>query len=352
MAIDYVNREGLEHFYGNLKTYLSTKYATKEELEAAIANFGGFQVVSLNQQGYPDVAEPSTKVIYLTKESGSQKTDPYTEWICTNTTGPVWEIIGETTPEINEMIGATASTAGTAGLVPAPAAGDQGKVLTGDGNWSEVEEYTTAYIDNLDWTVIPNTVIIGGREYPYVQIGNQLWLAENLDWKFQYNGSQIPIGVNGDPATPAAWYYNNDEATYGVNGNRYGLLYNWDAMKYLENNKSTLLPDGWRIPTTMEWDALATAVGGSSTAGTKLKSTTGWDSGNGDGSYDFAIFPAGSRYAGSFSLLGSNAYFWVFSTSLSSYFQRSFNTGASMNSSYGELPSISCYSIRLVKDVT
>ena len=195
-------------------------------------------------------------------------------------------------------------------------------------------------------------VAIGGRTYKTVKIGTQEWLAENLDYKFDVNGSQIPIGVNGDPATPAAWYYNNDEATYGVNGNKYGLLYDWAAMKYLENNKSTLLPDGWRIPTTTEWDALATSVGGSSTAGTKLKSTTGWSSGNGDGSYDFNAFPAGSRYSGSFSLLGSYAYFWAFSTSLSSYFQRSFNTSASMNSGYGELPSISCYSIRLVKDIT
>lgn len=149
MTFDYVNYEGLDHFYGNLKTYLSAKYTTKEELEAAIANFGGFQVVSLNQQGKPDVANPSTKIIYLTKESGSSKTDPYTEWICTNTTGPVWEIIGETTPEINDMIGATASTAGTAGLVPAPAAGDQNKVLAGDATWREFQTPARVSYDSV-----------------------------------------------------------------------------------------------------------------------------------------------------------------------------------------------------------
>lgn len=120
-------------------------------IETALAKYGGFVVVQLTQGAdpVPDVQNPSTKLIYLTKDASSTKTDPYTEWICTNTTGPVWEIIGETTPEINEMIGATASTAGTAGLVPAPAAGDQGKVLTGDGTWSEVEEYTDEYIDSL-----------------------------------------------------------------------------------------------------------------------------------------------------------------------------------------------------------
>ena len=36
------------------------------------------------------------------------------------------------------MIGASNDTAGTAGLVPAPKAGDQNKFLRGDGTWAEV----------------------------------------------------------------------------------------------------------------------------------------------------------------------------------------------------------------------
>lgn len=38
----------------------------------------------------------------------------------------------------NAMIGASSSTAGASGLVPAPAAGDEDKVLKGDGTWGEV----------------------------------------------------------------------------------------------------------------------------------------------------------------------------------------------------------------------
>ena len=66
------------------------------------------------------------------------------------------------------------------------------------------------------------SVVIGGREYPVVQIGNQLWLAENLDWRWE----GLTVGGQWQRETPGAWYYNNDEATYGVNGNKYGLLYN------------------------------------------------------------------------------------------------------------------------------
>ena len=39
------------------------------------------------------------------------------------------------------MTGATASTAGTAGLVPAPDAGNEGRFLRGDGAWSVVQSF-------------------------------------------------------------------------------------------------------------------------------------------------------------------------------------------------------------------
>lgn len=43
----------------------------------------------------------------------------------------------------NVMSGATASTAGTAGVVPAPGSGDQAKYLRGDGQWAEVSTADT-----------------------------------------------------------------------------------------------------------------------------------------------------------------------------------------------------------------
>lgn len=191
----------------------------------------------------------------------------------------------------------------------------------------------------------PGTDSIGGRTYPTVNIGGKTWMAENLDLR----ADGITIGTTGSPSTPAAWYYNNSAETYGEHGNKYGLLYNWYAVKHLIDNAATIIP-GWHVPTTSEWDALATAVGGSSTAGTKLKSTTGWSSGNGDGSYGFAAFPAGSRSSGSFNYLGSSADFWTANEySSTSAYDSYFNTGASMNSDYGNYKT-NAYSVRLVKD--
>ncbi|MCL4100835.1 hypothetical protein MMG03_000404 [Fibrobacter succinogenes] len=64
-----------------------------------------------------------------------------------------------------------------------------------------------------------------------------------------------------------------------------------------------------------------TAVGGTSTAGLKLKSTSGWSGGgNGSDSFGFAVLPAGSRnYGGNFSYGGNFAYFWSSTEYDSSY---------------------------------
>ena len=104
-------------------------------------------------------------------------------------------------------------------------------------------------------------VTIGERTYKTVKIGTQEWMAENLDYKFQYNGSQLPIGSNGIPSTPAAWYYDDKESDYGIDGTyKCGLLYNWYAAKYLDDNKDALLPSGWHVPALSEITAFVEAI--------------------------------------------------------------------------------------------
>lgn len=193
--------------------------------------------------------------------------------------------------------------------------------------------------------ITPGTSDIGGRTYRVVTINGVTWLAENLDYK----ASGVDIAPIGSPTTPAAWYYNNSEATYGVNGNKYGLLYNWHAVKHLNDNRVTLMP-GWHVPTTGEWDALANAVGGSGGAGTKLKANSGWNSGNGSDDFGFSVFPAGCRASGSFRYLGSYASFCTAteSSSTNAYY-RDFSAGASMGSNNNNKTD-NAYSVRLVKD--
>ena len=206
-------------------------------------------------------------------------------------------------------------------------------------------DYSTAGLGSV--TFVDTTVTIGGRVYRTVTIGGVTWLAENLDFKF----SGCKIGGSGTPSTPNAWYYNNDEATYGIDGVRKcGLLYNWYACKLLNDNRNDLIP-GWHVSTNDEWTALANAVGGTNVAGTRLKASgVSWASSwGGTDDYGFAAFPAGYQYSGSFSYLGSSADFWTATEYSSSHaYYRFFYTGASMDSTYSDKSS--GYSVRLVKD--
>ena len=86
---------------------IDTKFS---EIEQEITAMGAFEVVPLTSGAnpVPDVADPKTTVIYLTKESGSAKTDPYTEWIYIPADAtkepPVvahWEVIGETSIDLS-----------------------------------------------------------------------------------------------------------------------------------------------------------------------------------------------------------------------------------------------------------
>lgn len=196
-----------------------------------------------------------------------------------------------------------------------------------------------------------NLVTIGGRDYPTVKIGSQWWLAENLDYKFS------GCGIGGsDRTTPNAWYYDNNEATYGIDGAyKCGLLYNWYAANLLNSNRDALCP-GWHVPSTTEWDTLATEVGGASIAGTKLKAkdntvTSNWPSGwGGTDNYGFTALPSGGFFA-SFLALGSLSSFWT-STEYdsSTAYGRYLGVKASWTSSNYYM--INGFSIRLVKDAT
>lgn len=185
--------------------------------------------------------------------------------------------------------------------------------------------------------------VIGGKKYTTVRMPDgKIWLAENLDFKF------CNVGGGGTPSTSNAWYYYNDESTYSWRGYKCGLLYNWYAVKLLNDNRADLCP-GWHVPTNDEWTALANAVGGASTAGTKLKAAnvswaTSW---GGTDDYGFGVLPAG-YYDGGFNGVGSRTNFWTITESGSNAYRQGFGTGAAMT--YDAFYKNYGYSVRLVKD--
>ena len=111
-----------------------------------------------------------------------------------------------------------------------------------------------------------------GQVYKTVKIGNQTWMAENLNFETA-DGSCF------------------DDRT--TNCLRYGHLYPWSSAM-------EACPEGWHLPDSTEWNALFAAVGGIESAGKSLKFTEGWrNGGNGTDEFGFSAFPVGILYGSS-----------------------------------------------------
>jgi hypothetical protein len=78
------------------------------------------------------------------------------------------------------------------------------------------------------WSTLSTSVTdIDGNIYGTVQIGNQVWMSENLKTSRYRNGGLIPNVTDGTAwsnSTTGAWsYYNNDVSNNAI----YGKSYNW-----------------------------------------------------------------------------------------------------------------------------
>jgi len=179
----------------------------------------------------------------------------------------------------------------------------------------ENNSQTEAVIDNSQTEAVNDnsqteTVTdIDGNTYKTIKIGTQTWMVENLRTTKYNDGTAIPNVTDNDQwanLTTGAycWYDNNTE-----NKNKYGALYNWYAV-----DTKKLAPEGWHVPTDAEWTTLINYLGGESTAGGKMKATTGWNSPNtgASNSSGFSAFPSGYRYAsnGTFYYAGSGGDWW------------------------------------------
>ena len=190
-------------------------------------------------------------------------------------------------------------------------------------------------------------VTINGRKYPVVKIGNLLWMAENLD--YQWSGLAASYDY-GSTTEPRANYYNNDSATYGEAGNKYGLLYNRPAAKYLEDHKTELgIPVGWRVPTSTDVSALLNFAG---TGGAKIKSIDGWNETEWAGTNEtgFNLYPTGRLYNSSFTYVGRLSVLWTCTDSTSDYYPVLYIESTNCNSGT-QLPN-GQYGIRLVKTLS
>ena len=189
------------------------------------------------------------------------------------------------------------------------------KMDDGFDEWEQAQQQAES--DPSYYNSLENTVTDSRDEQVYktATIGNQIWMAQNLNFE-----------------TKKSYCYNNNSA----NCAKYGRLYSWsEAMDsagtwssngkgcgyYNKNSKNCsptypvrgICPSGWHLPTQEEWNTLCSTVGGLLVAGKMLKSTSNWYSnGNGSDDYSFSALPAGYRDNGYDSYGGeeANTYFW------------------------------------------
>jgi uncharacterized protein (TIGR02145 family) len=154
-----------------------------------------------------------------------------------------------------------------------------------------------------------------GKRYKYVDINGQVWMAENLNHETDDGNSRC----HGDN-------------TGGDSQNRcgtFGRLYNWNiAMGGAASSTANpsgvqgVCPSGWHLPSNAEWNVLMKFVNPSCSdnatcagAGTKLKSTSGWNSyagiPAGTDDFGFSALPGGrGNSGGNFDFVDLYGYWW------------------------------------------
>jgi uncharacterized protein (TIGR02145 family) len=158
-----------------------------------------------------------------------------------------------------------------------------------------------------------------GQSYQTVSIGDQCWMAENLNIGTMVNGSTNQT----DNSTIEKYCYSNNTTNCDV----YGGLYQWDeAMQYtLTPGVPGICPTGWHLPTDEEWCTLEQFIEptipcdrtwfSGTHAGGDLKETgtIHWYSPNtgATDAFGFTALPGGKRDNGSFDSFPYFAFFWT-----------------------------------------
>jgi uncharacterized protein (TIGR02145 family) len=149
-----------------------------------------------------------------------------------------------------------------------------------------------------------------GKSYKTVQIGKQVWMAENLQATQYRDGTPIPMLMDNKDwiaDTSGAYCYSNH--SYKM-AKTYGMLYNGAAIL----NPRKLAPAGWHIPSDSEWQTLVDYLGGEKEAGGKLKEADDklWNENTGaTNESGFSALPAGSRECHALITGVTSSYEWI-----------------------------------------
>jgi uncharacterized protein (TIGR02145 family) len=147
----------------------------------------------------------------------------------------------------------------------------------------KVDKRPILLVNDITNLVSSSTLLI--PQYKSVKIGDQIWMVENLNVDHYRNGDAIPEVkefVVWKYLRFGAWCKNSDDPE---NGKKYGKFYNW----YAVNDPRGLAPQGWHIPTMVEFETLVKVVNDEANA---LKAV---GQGTGTNTSGFSALLAGDR---------------------------------------------------------
>ena len=240
-------------------------------------------------------------------------------------------------------------------------------LLEGETGWSWNVPKECRFNPDIDYGTMTDER--DGKVYRTVKIGDQVWMAENLNFDPGQGGS-------GEDKYDWSWCYDNEPKNCDVAGRYYTWAAAIDSVKLANDadnpqdcgygkecgvastRSATLVqgvcPTGWHLPSRAEWNSLFTAVGDESTAGKVLKSQTGWyNRGNGTDAFGFSALPAGGRNGDEdYYNEGDYAYFWSSTELNSSYAYRMYLDYGSVSATLSFKNKDDGFSVRCVKDKT
>lgn len=240
-------------------------------------------------------------------------------------------------------------------------------LLEGETGWSWDVPKECRFNPDIDYGTMTDER--DGKVYRTVKIGDQVWMAENLNFDPGQGGS-------GEDKYDWSWCYDNEPKNCDVAGRYYTWAAAIDSVKLANDadnpqdcgygkecgvastRSATLVqgvcPTGWHLPSRAEWNSLFTAVGDESTAGKVLKSQTGWyNRGNGTDAFGFSALPAGGRNGDEdYYNEGDYAYFWSSTELNSSYAYRMYLDYGSVSATLSFKNKDDGFSVRCVKDKT
>ena len=230
--------------------YVSGKYITsagdslsgkmlvlKDNKWIEMPEFGGFATAN-SGEGHPDVQNPSTKLIYLVKNSSITGNDKYSEWIYTSAEQTTaWECIGDTSLDLTPYLTKTSAdtlyqqkgdyVTSSTSIISA----NETYGLTNDGDtikWKKIENSDTTYIAGKNIVISGNNneiSVSGLYNTTLTSTDNSVGISSTTDdnGNIQYDLGVTNPGISGVSGVSAYYDENEDKYIVGLEYNEIGF---------------------------------------------------------------------------------------------------------------------------------